>query len=85
MNRFKINFEFPVHLGVQYFESISHRILSYLRFFEPSRSLDTWSIFRSEIEEKLDGSNFELSQSQMHTPSCDTHLLPRPIPVCVPG
>ena len=43
------------------------RILSSYRIFEPKKSelfreFDTWSVFRAEIKEKLNGSNFELSQ-----------------------
>ena len=38
---------------------------------ELSRDFDTWSIFRAEIKEKLNGSNFELSQDPMQIPTCD--------------
>ena len=34
-------------------------------------NFDTLSIFRAEIKEKLDCSNFEPSQNHMHMPSCD--------------
>ena len=39
--------------------------------FGPSQGFDTWFIFRAEIQEKLNGSNFWPSQSQMHMPTCD--------------
>ena len=56
------------------FEPKIIRILSHLRVFElkkcePSQGFDTWWIFRAEIKEKLNSSNFEPSQSYMHMPS----------------
>ena len=55
---------------------------------EPSQNFDTWSIFRAEIEEKLNSSNFEPSQNHMHMLSCDmtsfdvflSHLKIPPVP-----
>ena len=38
---------------------------------ELTRDFDTWSIFRAVMKEKLNGSNFELSQDPMHIPTCD--------------
>ena len=55
--------------------SLSLRILSHLKIFElksePTRGFDTWSVFRAEIKEKLNCSNFEPSQDPMHIPKCD--------------
>ena len=50
------------------------RILSHLKIFElkksePTQNLDTWSRFRRENIEKLNGSNFEPSQSYACTES----------------
>ena len=35
------------------------------------QNFDTWSIFRAEIKQKPNGSNFELSQNHMQIESCD--------------
>ena len=38
---------------------------------EPLRPKDTWSIFRERNKRKMNGSNFEPSQNQMHMLACD--------------
>ena len=69
MNKLKIRREIE-------FEAKMIRILSLLKIFELKKSeltqnFDTWSIFEQEFNEKLNGSNFELTQNLMHIPSRD--------------
>ena len=48
-----------------------YRILEFSNWTnsKPSQNFDTWSIFRSEIKENLNGSDFELFQNSI--PSCE--------------